>query len=191
MGTGSSATVVVAGLRPRQRFWPWILSRYFGSTTREATTEYVATSLYFPADPDRVWEGLLFYEEVPGRPPFPLSVFLPDPIRTEGGKGSVGAVIRCHYRDGDLTKRITAVQAPHFIQFEVIDQRLGIEGCAVARGGSYELRANSTGTEMVASTRYTAHLHPRWLWRPVEKLVMGQLHGHVLRGMRSAVRARG
>jgi hypothetical protein len=147
--------------------------------------------LYFPAHPDKVWEGLLFYEEVPGRPPFPLNVFLPAPIRTEGGKGSVGAVIRCFYQDGDLTKRITAVRAPHFIRFDVIDQRLGIEGCAVARGGSYELRSTFTGTEMVASTQYTAHLHPRWIWRPIEKLVMGQLHGHVLRGIQSAVRARG
>jgi len=191
MGTGSSAVVVVAASRPRERFWPSILSRYFGSYKHDAAKESVATSLYFAARPDRVWEGLLFYEEVPGRPPFPLNVFLPDPVRTEGGKGTVGASVRCIYQDGDLVKCITAVQAPHFIRFDVLDQRLGIEGCAVARGGSYELRASGTGTEMVASTQYTAHLHPRWMWRPVEKLVMGQLHGHVLRGMRKAIDARG
>ena len=61
----------------------------------------------------------------------------------------------------------------------------------MARGGSYELRANGAGTEIVASTHYTTYLRPRWIWRPAEKMVMGQLHGHVLRGMRSAIEARG
>ena len=104
MGTGSSAVVVVAASRPRERFWPRILSRYFGSYKHDAAKESVATSLYFAARLDRVWEGLLFYEEVPGRPPFPLNVFLPDPVRTEGGKGTVGASVRCIYQDGDLVK---------------------------------------------------------------------------------------
>lgn len=38
------------------------------------------------------------------------------------------------------------------------------------------------------TTNYSAYLHPRWLWRPLEKLVTAQLHHHVLRGMREAVR---
>ena len=191
MGVGSSVAVVATALNPRERFWPRMLSRCFGSSKHSAADESLNTSLYFAASPDKVWQGLLFYEEVPGRPPFPLNIFMPNPVRTEGGKGTVGACIRCIYEDGDLVKRITAVQAPNFIRFEVADQRLGIEGCAVARGGSYELRANGAGTEIVASTHYTTYLRPRWIWRPAEKMVMGQLHGHVLRGMRSAIEARG
>jgi hypothetical protein len=168
-----------------------LLGCAFGrAAKRYEANESVDTSVYLAASPQRVWEGLLFYEEVPGRPPFPLSVFMPNPLRTEGGKDKVGASIRCIYQNGDLVKRITAVQAPHFIRFDVTDQRLGIESCAVARGGSYELRAVGDGTEMVASTRYTPQLRPRWMWRSVEKLVMGQLHGHVLRGIGSAVEAR-
>jgi hypothetical protein len=32
--------------------------------------------------------------------------------------------------------------------------------------------------------RYRPHLFPRWLWRPVESLVAGEVHGHVIEGMR-------
>jgi hypothetical protein len=188
VGSSALAAVVVPGLR--ERFWPRILSRWFGSTKHSVADECLDTRLYFTASPEKVWQGLLFYEEVPGHPPFPLNIFMPDPVRTEGGKGTVGACIRCIYQDGDLVKRITAVQAPHYIRFDVTDQRLGIEGCAVARGGSYELRATGTGTQIVATTRYSSFLRPRWIWRPAEKLVMGQLHGHVLRGMRKAIEAR-
>jgi hypothetical protein len=130
----------------------------------------------------------MFYEEVPGQPPFPLNLFMPIPVRTEGGKGRPGATIRCIYRSGDLTKRITAIDSPRRIDFEVLDQRLGIEGCAIARVGSYEITPASVGCNVVLTTNYTAFLHPRPFWRPIERLLTHQLHRHVLNGMRGIVR---
>jgi hypothetical protein len=95
--------------------------------------------------------------------------------------------VKCIYEGGDLVKRITVIEPPLRIGFEVLEQRLGIEGCAIARNGSYELVPHRDGTDILLTTHYSAYLHPRWLWRPVEKLVTSQLHHHVLNGMRSAV----
>ncbi len=169
---------------PRARRWHRVLSWLFA---REAVNETVETCLHFEVSPATVWNLIMFYEEVPGRPPFPLRVFMPCPVRTDGSKTSIGATVRCIYDGGDMVKRITDIKPPSLIEFEVTDQDLGIEGCVVARGGSYAIFPSGDGTNIVLTTRYSAYLHPRLLWRPLEKLVTGQLHRHVLNGMRSSL----
>jgi hypothetical protein len=139
--------------------------------------------MYFGATPEEAWNRILFYEEVPGRAPFPLRAFMPSPVRTEGQKASVGSRVRCIYNRGYLIKRITMLDPPRRIRFEVTEQLLGIERCVVALGGSYEIEPSGEGSEFTLTTRYQAHLHPRALWRPLERLVAGQLHTHVLKGM--------
>jgi len=164
--------------------WPKLLGWLFGG---EGVREEVATRVYFGASPEVAWDRILFYEEVPGRAPFPLRAFMPSPVHTEGAKDSVGSRVRCVYNRGYLIKRITMVNRPRRIRFEVTEQRLGIEGCVVALGGSYEIEPSGEGSEFTLTTRYMAHLHPRALWRPLEQLVAGQLHRHVLKGMGAAV----
>jgi hypothetical protein len=149
--------------------------------------ETVTTQVHLDVNRETAWNLIMFYEEVPGRPPFPLRVFMPDPVRTEGKKTGVEARVRCIYKRGYLVKRITALDPPCLIQFEVTEHRLGIEGCATALEGSYAIRPSKDGADIVLTTRYAAYLRPRYLWKPLEKLVAGQLHRHVLAGMRSSL----
>jgi hypothetical protein len=151
---------------------------------REAGIETVSTRVHFDLTPEAVWDLILFYEEIPGRPPLLLRTLLPAPLRTEGRKTGVGAEIRCIYQGGDLRKRVTAMKPPYLIRFDVLDQRLGIEDWTRALEGAYRIEPEAGGADLVLTTRYAASLHPRFLWRPIEKLVAGQLHHHVLRGMR-------
>lgn len=164
--------------------WLW---RLFGGP---GVIEQVVTRMHFDASLQNSWDEMMFYEEVPGRPPLLLRAIIPYPVRTEGTKSAVGSLVRCVYRGGDLVKRITAIDAPLAIRFDVLNQRLGIERCTVALNGSYELDESADGTEVAATTRYRTYLHPRWLWRPLEKIVTGQLHRHVLHGMRAAAEHR-
>lgn len=164
--------------------WPGLLSWFFAG---EPETETVVTRIYYETSPETVWRGILFYEEVPGKAPFLLRTFLPCPLRTNGAKSEVGAVVFCIYSMGDLVKRITAVESPRLIEFEVLEQSLGIEGCVNALGGSYEIHRSGEGSEIALTTNYRAYLHPRGLWRPIEKLVTNQLHQHVLNGIRTAI----
>jgi Polyketide cyclase / dehydrase and lipid transport len=153
---------------------------------RKGVGESVATQARFDASPETLWNRLMFYEEVPGRPPLLLRVLLPWPVRTEGEKTRAGTTVRCIYRGGVVVKRITAVEPPHRMQFEVIEQRLGIEGCISVLGGRYEIRRRGGGAEVVLTTNYRSFLRPRSLWRPVEKFLAGRLHRHILGGMRAA-----
>ena len=156
---------------------------------RNETLEVVATRVHFAASPESVWQGMLFYEEVPCRPAPLLRMFLPVPVRTRGEKTRAGSLIECTYEGGYLEKRITAVEDARSVRFDVLVQRLGVEDSISMDGGSYEICAVSGGADVVLSTRYRGHLRPRWLWRPLERFLAHGLHRHILDGMRSTVEA--
>jgi hypothetical protein len=154
---------------------------------RNARSEAVETALCLNATPEEVWQGILFYEEVPHRPPWFLRIFLPRPIRTDGEKTGVGAIVRCTYDGGHLLKRITAVEPAHFMRFDVLEQRLGVEDCVSMSQGSYEIRATEDGSQVVLTTHYRSRLRPRRLWRPLERCLAHRLHHYILDGMRAAL----
>lgn len=153
-----------------------------------AVDETVATRVHFGVSRESVWNHIMFYEDVPGRPPFPLGALLPHPVRTDGDKASVGAEVRCTYSGGrGLAKRIVNAEPAHLLRFEVTEQRLGIECCLVTLGGSYQIHACGEAADVVLTTNYRTCLHPRWMWRPVEALLVRQLHRHILRGIAAVV----
>lgn len=154
---------------------------------RQPVTESVVTRIHFGASPDELWNSMIFYEEVPGRPPWLLRLFLPMPARTEGDKRVVGSLVHCAYNGGDLVKRITIAREPSVVQFEVVEQKLGIEDCIVTRSGCYEIRACGDGADVVLTTNFEARLRPRRLWRPLERFLAHRLHRHILDGMSEAL----
>ena len=147
----------------------------------------MATALHLEATPEVVWQSILFYEEVPRRPLWFLRVFLPRPIRTDGEKMRVGAIVRCSYDGGHLLKRITAVEPARLVRFDVLEQRLGVESCVSMVWGSYEIRALRGGSEVVLTTHYCSRLRPRRLWRPLEHSLAHRLHRHILDGIRASL----
>ena len=164
-----------------------ILARVGRLFPRNMIVDRVDTTVHFDATPDAVWQGMLFYEEVPRRPMPLLRLFLPAPIRTQGEKTRVGATIECTYEGGYLEKRITAAEPAHFVRFDVLIQELGIEDSISMLGGSYRISPEGGGAEVVLTTLYHGHLRPRWLWRPWEQFLAHRLHRHILDGMRVAL----
>jgi hypothetical protein len=154
-----------------------------------ARSEAVETALYLNAPPEEVWQRILFYEEVPRRPLWFLRLFLPRPIRTDGEKTRVGAIVRCTYEGGHLLKRITAVEKACLMRFDVLEQRLGVEDSVSMSQGSYEIRATEDGSQVVLTTHYRSRLRPRRLWRPLERCLAHRLHRHILDGMRATLPA--
>jgi hypothetical protein len=87
----------------------------------DSVRETVATRVHFSAESEAVWNRVVFYEEVPGSPPFLLRAVLPRPLGTEGDKTRVGERVRCIYHESDLIKRITVVEPARLLQFEVVE----------------------------------------------------------------------
>ena len=132
-----------AGMDPRQVLW--LVGRLFPPST---AIDVVTTTAAFDAPPEDVWRRMMFYEEVPHRPSLLLRTFLPSPSRTQASGKEVGTVVACTYSRGGLTKRITVLDRPRLVRFEVLEQNLGIERCMTTVEGAYEFRADGRGTEV-------------------------------------------
>lgn len=177
-----SRGIAAARKRSVGRYRPvsWIFAR-------QAVQESVTTKLRIDASASVIWKELLFYEEVPEKAPFLLRSLLPQPIRTEGEKRQIGATVRCVYSSGDLVKRVTRVEAPNLLRFEVVEQNLGIEHCVRTLSGSYQIQNCGDASTIFLTTHYEGYLHPRLLWRGLEVVLVRQLHGQILRGICAAV----
>lgn len=150
----------------------------------------VVTRMIFAVPPDRVWQGLVFYEELGGRPPLHLRLLLPVPIRNEGKVSDVGDEATCLYEGGHLLKRITKIEKGDLYEFEVAEQALSVGGGMRLSGGRYTLRGLPDGqTEVAVETRYLSRKWPRWFWKPLEKMVCHWFHRYLLSTMRRQIEA--
>ena len=151
---------------------------------RKNAVECVTTTAWLSATPERVWERLLFFEQIPGPPPFPLSWLLPLPVRVEGRRSQVDDEARCLYVEGHLVKRITAAIPNRLYAFDVIEQELTIGPGIRLEGGSYRLAETMGGTSVVLETRYCPRAPWRFLWRPLEAAVGHAFHRHLIAALR-------
>jgi len=133
------------------------------------------------ASPERVWRGLLFYEQIEPRPPMYLRLLLPTPISAQTLHSTEGEIVKCIYDNGYLLKRLTRIEAGRHYGFEVIEQHLAIGGGLRLSGGCYALREVEAGvTELAVLTRYSSRRRPAWLWNRLEALVCHVFHRYLL-----------
>ena len=147
--------------------------------------ETVRTMKLIPADSSRVWDTLMFYEEVPQRPPLIMRIALPHPLFAFGSTAHVGDVKTCVYSKGRLVKQVTQRVPGERLAFNVIEQT-HIENRSIRLiDGSFDFQSVSPGeTRVTLTSRYQPLLGPRWIWRPFEEYGVHTLHDHVLEGMR-------
>jgi hypothetical protein len=158
------------------------------STATVAQATSVITRVTIAAPPARVWQGLIFYEEIGERPPLHLRLLLPVPIRTEGRIADVGDEAKCVYEGGHLLKRLTRIESGDLYEFEVAEQELAVGGGMRLSGGRYTLRELPDGqTELCVETRYVSTKWPRWFWKPLEAMVCHAFHRYLLGSMRRKI----
>ncbi|MGC8550582.1 MAG: hypothetical protein ACP5M4_12865 [Acidobacteriaceae bacterium] len=161
--------------------WRYRLGQWTGGA---GVSEEVEAKMDFPMRAVDAWERIVFFEETLRRPPWILRWVIPEPLSVEGDKNHAGGLVRCIYRRGEIVKHVTALERPEHVSFNVMGQELGIEKMVLVRGGSYWIEDMGEACRVRLSTRYTAFMRPRWLWRPVERWLMGVLHRHILGSMR-------
>jgi len=146
-----------------------------------ASPSIVVTRRKIAVSPIEAWRRLLFFEDVADRPPLPLRILLPSPIRTEGRKTELGDEARCLYTSGYLRKRVTRIDEGHLYGFEIVEQALDVGHGIRLLGGCYELRGLPDGATVVAlETRYESPRRPGWIWGPIETAVCHLFHQHLL-----------
>lgn len=160
------------------------------AATDVGSVESVSTVRMASMPAEEVFRRITFYEDTSAEPPELLQIALPRPLRTIGSASRVGDRPRCIYDSGYLVKEITAVRAPTFYAFDVVEQR-GVEDHAVQlTSGSFRLTAQSASrTRILLTTSYRPKLSARLAWRPFERAVIHALHDHVLDEMLSGPRS--
>lgn len=149
-----------------------------------SSEEIVRTSRILPFEAPRVWDSLVFYEEVRHEPPLLARIGLPHPLYTSGEIVAVGDTTKCVYNKGYLVKRITEYRPGELLSFEVVEQQ-GIEDRSVRLvSGSFEFERIAHGrTRVTLTTVYEPLLSARPVWRPFEIKIARALHDHVLTGI--------
>jgi hypothetical protein len=136
-----------------------------------------------------VWDKLMFYEQIPLRPPLHLRLLLPAPMRAEGRRSAVGDETRCVYDKGHLLKRVTRIDPWRHYGFDVVEQELAIGRGIRLTGGSYTLLELPDGSTRIGlETRYVSSVRLRSL-RMVEAAVCHAFHRHILGAMRRELEA--
>jgi hypothetical protein len=158
------------------------------SEARERRPASVVTRMRVDAPVERVWDRLVFFEQIPWRPPLLVRLLLPAPIRAEGPRSAVGDEVLCVYERGHLRKRATQLDRWRRYAFDVAEQQLAVGAGIRLLSGGYALSQLPDGaTHIELETRYVSPRRPAWLWRPIEAAVCHAFHRHILAAMRRGV----
>ncbi|HZN32188.1 MAG TPA: hypothetical protein VFB80_00165 [Pirellulaceae bacterium] len=145
----------------------------------------IQTGLTIDATPQEAWNAIMFYEDVQHPPPWLLHLALPKPIRSQGDKQKPGEVVTCFYDCGEIKKRISQVEPPRRLAFDVVSVRMRSENYANLKDGGFEISpVGDKQSRITLTTRFERKLRPAFIWEPIERRVIHTLHGHVLEGMR-------
>jgi ribosomal protein L37E len=152
---------------------------------RRTEIAVIKTGLTIDSTPEEAWNAIMFYEDVEHAPPWLLHLALPQPIRSEGSKQKEGEIVTCFYNCGEIKKRISKVDAPRKLAFDVVGIQMRSENYARLKDGSFEIEPlGDKQCRITLTTRFERKLQPAFFWEPIEHKVIHTLHGHVLEGMR-------
>jgi hypothetical protein len=155
----------------------------------------VVSSIEIDATPERVWENVVGFGELP--PPtellFASGVAYPIHARIEGS--GVGAIRRCEFSTGAFVEPITRWDAPNVLAFDVASQPPPMEewspygpivtphlnGYFRSVRGEFRLVPLAAGrTRLEGSTWYELDLFPRAYWNLWSHAFIARIHARVL-----------
>jgi uncharacterized membrane protein YhaH (DUF805 family) len=155
----------------------------------------VTTSIDIAAPPERVWQNVVGFSELPPPPEwfFRLGVAYPQRARIEGE--GVGAVRRCEFSTGAFVEPITVWDPPRRLAFDVTEQPPSmtewspyhdvrpahLEGYMTSKGGEFRLyRLPDGGTRLEGTTHYTLAIYPEGYWVVYAEGLLHAIHHRVL-----------
>jgi uncharacterized membrane protein YhaH (DUF805 family) len=173
--------------------WPLLMA----TESRPAAPELraVSTSIVIAAPPEKVWQNVIDFPELP--PPskliFALGVAYPQRARLEGR--GVGAVRYCEFSTGPFVEPITVWDPPRRLAFDVASQPYPLreispygvvdaphlDGFLQSRRGEFLLRPTvDGGTEVIGTTWYEVHIFPQAYWQLYADAIIHAIHKRVL-----------
>lgn len=155
----------------------------------------VSTSIEIDAPPEKVWQNVISFPELPGERAwyFDLGIACPERARIVGQ--GVGAVRYCEFTTGAFVEPITAWDEPRRLAFDVTEQPQPmtelspyrhvhpphLEHSLRSHRGEFRLvRLPEGRTRLVGSTWYSVDIHPQIYWQVLSDAIIGGIHERVL-----------
>jgi len=166
-----------------------------------ALEHVVETSVEVAAPPERVWEVVLAFPDIPRGPAEGLPDLLFDagvatPLRARIDGAGVGAVRHCEFTTGAFVEPITVWDPPHHLAFDVVEQPAPmaelspwelvhaphiLDGTLRSRRGEFRLEPTAAGgTRLTGRTWYTVDMAPNPYWALWVDAVVHRVHLRVL-----------
>lgn len=165
----------------------------------------VVTSVDIDAPPERVWQHVITFPELP--PPtdlvFKLGIAYPIRARIEGT--GVGAVRKCEFSTGPFVEPITVWDEPRLLKFSVTHNPAPmaewtpyraihpphLDGFLASNGGQFHLIPLPGGrTRLEGTTWYLHHMQPAAYWQLFSDSLIHRIHLRVLRHVKTLAEAK-
>jgi len=172
------------------------------AASRPAPVFVVRTSLDIAAPPDRVWQQVIAFTQIPEPTEWMFRAGIAYPIRAEMHGAGVGAERHCVFSTGAFVEPIEVWDEPHLLKFSVISNPAPMEewtpysridtphlhGFLVSEGGQFLLTPlPNGGTRLEGTTWYQHGLWPSQYWRFWSDEIIHKIHLRVLRHIRDEV----
>lgn len=160
----------------------------------------VRTALEIAAPPERVWENVVAFPELPPPLEWHFRTGLAYPIRARIEGAGPGAVRYCEFSTGAFVEPIEVWDAPRLLRFRVTENPAPmrewslwgeahpkhLHGYMVAERGQFRLTALPGGRTLLEGTTWYRHgLWPAHYWRWWSDAIIHRIHLRVLRHIRT------
>ncbi len=165
------------------------------SNTMRPTLVPVKTSVEINTPPERVWQHVISFSELPSPQSWLFKVGIAYPIRAEiHGKG-IGAVRHCVFSTGAFVEPIEVWDEPRLLKFSVTAQPPAmrelspyghietphLDDYLVSRGGQFLLTPLPGGrTRLEGTTWYEVRIFPELYWQVWSDAIIHRIHLRVL-----------
>ena len=161
----------------------------------EAPLLSVKTSVEINAPPQKVWEHVVSFSELPPPKEFLFRVGIAYPIRAEIRGRGVGAVRHCNFCTGPFVEPIEVWDEPRLLKFSVTKNPAPMEewtpykhihpphldGFLASEHGQFFLTPTANGgTRLEGTTWYRHHMWPASYWQVWSDAIIHRIHLRVL-----------
>jgi hypothetical protein len=159
----------------------------------------VRTAIDVQAPPERVWQKVIAFSEIPPPTEWTFRAGVAYPIRAQMLGSGAGAERHCVFSTGAFVEPITVWDEPRLLKFSVTSNPPPLEewtpyshiapphlhGFLVSEGGQFLLTPLANGgTRLEGTTWYQHHLRPATYWQLWSDPIIHQIHMRVLRHIR-------
>lgn len=160
----------------------------------------VVSSVDVAAPPERVWERVVTFSELPPPRELLFRAGVAYPVRATIEGAGPGGIRRCEFSTGTFVEPITRWEPPHRLSFDVAAQpdplrelspygpirAPHLEGFFSATAGEFRLvPLPGGGTRLEGSTWYRLDIHPVPYWRLFADAIVHRIHLRVLDHIRA------